>query len=327
MRALVIDTDGGIDDAVALWWALAHPGVDVVAVLATWGNVGADGAAANVARILTAAGRPDIPVALGADGPVGPTPLATRAGHVHGEDGLGGCADRWPTGGAQLVAEPAPELLARLTAERPGELDLVAVGPLSTVAAALRGDPGIAGRARSLTVMGGSVRSGGNALPCAEANIAHDPTGAAEVVGAGWSTEAPPLLVGLDVTSLALLGPDDLAAADAGRTTAGRFLADPLHHYTGYYGRSGQAPAGWSPCHDLVATIAAVEPGLVTEAPTVPLAVDTGGSAAWGATVADFRPVPEADEAPAGFAPWRVALRADADRLRAAFRTLVAGAP
>jgi purine nucleosidase len=199
------------------------------------------------------------------------------------------------------------------------------VGPLSTVAAALRDDPGIAGRTRSLTVMGGSVTAGGNALPLAEANIAHDPVGAAEVVAIGWAGERPPLLVGLDVTARALLGPDELAAAEAGGTTAGRFLLGPLHHYSGYYARSGQAPVGWSPCHDLVATIAAADDALVTEAPTLPLAVDTGQSAAWGATVADLRPVPDADEVPAGFMPWRVALQADVDYLRAAFRTLVGG--
>jgi inosine-uridine nucleoside N-ribohydrolase len=324
MRSLIIDTDGGIDDAVALWWALSRPEVEVVAVLATWGNVGADGAAANASRILTAAGRTDIPLALGASGPVGPAPLMNRAEHVHGEDGLGGTAAEWPAD-APVSAEPAAELLARLTGERPGELDLVTVGPLSTVAAALRADPGTATRTRSLTVMGGSVAAGGNALPLAEANIAHDPVGAAEVVAAGWVGERRPLLVGLDVTARALLGPEDLAAAEAAGTTAGRFLVGPLHHYGGYYERSGQAPVGWSPCHDLVATIAAVDDALVTSAPTVPLAVDTGRSAAWGATVADFRPVPEADEVPAGFAPWRVALEADLDYFRAAFRALVAG--
>jgi purine nucleosidase len=325
VRSIVIDTDGGIDDAVALWWALAQPDVEVVAVLTTWGNVGADGAAANVARILVAAGRTDVPVALGLDGPIGPTPLDRRGGHVHGEDGLGGCADRWPTGGVGPGPEPAGALLARLTAERPGELDLVTVGPLSTVAGALRDDPGIAGRVRSLTVMGGSVAAGGNALPLGEANIAHDPTAAAEVVAAPWATEAPPLLVGLDVTRYALLGPDEMALASAGLTVAGRFLADPLAHYAGFYARSGQAPVGWSPCHDLAATIAAVDSPLVTEARVVPLAVDTGGSAAWGATVADLRPRPEVDEPPLGFAPWRVALDADADRLRAEFRSLVEG--
>jgi purine nucleosidase len=325
VHSLVIDTDGGIDDAVALWWALSRPDVEVLAVLATWGNVGADGAAANVARILAAAGRPDIPVALGVDGPIGPTPLGRRRRHVHGEDGLGGCADRWPTGDAGLAAEPAGELLARLTAERPGEVSLVTVGPLSTVAHALRAEPGIASRVRSLTVMGGSVAAGGNALPLGEANIAHDPTAAAEVVAAPWATEERPLLVGLDVTRYALLGPDEMALAGAGHTVAGRFLADPLAHYAGYYARSEQAPAGWSPCHDLAATIAAVDAALVTEARLLPLAVDTGGSAAWGATVADLRPRLEADDAPPGFAPWRVALDADAGRLRAEFGWLVGG--
>lgn len=327
MRSLVIDTDGGIDDAVALWWAVSRPDVEVVAVLATWGNVGLDGAVANCSRVLTAAGRTGVRLARGAAGPVGPTPLTNRAEHVHGDDGLGGQGERWPAD-VSPTGESAGELLARLTAERPGELDLVTVGPLSTLAAALRDDPGIAGRVRTLTVMGGSVGVGGNALPLAEANIAHDPQGAAEVVAAPWAGERRPLLVGLDVTARALLGPEDMAAAEAGGragSIAGQFLVGPLEHYAAYYARSGQAPPGWSPCHDLVATMAAVDDELITEAPTVPLSVDTGRSAAWGATVADLRPVPEADEAPAGFTPWRVALDVDVDRFRAAFRALVAG--
>ena len=258
---------------------------------------------------------------------MGPTPLMTRAGHVHGDDGLGGWGERWPAD-VPLTDEPAGEVLSRLTAERPGQIDLVTVGPLSTVAAALRDDPGIAAaRARSPS-WGGRWASGGNALRSPRPTSPTIQLGAAEVVAAPWGGDRRPLLVGLDVTARALLGPEDLAAADAGGragSTAGRFLAGPLEHYAGYYTRSGQAPPGWSPCHDLVATMAVVDDELITEAPTVPLAVDTGRSAAWGATVADLRPVPEADESPAGFTPWRVALDVDVDRFRATFRSLVAG--
>lgn len=156
-RRLVIDTDGGVDDAVALWWALRAPEVEVVALVATWGNADRDAAAANLCRILHAAGHPEVPVALGATEPTGPTPLAHVAAHVHGDDGLGGHAHRWPTGGVEPVAEPAVELLARLAAEHPGELDLVTIGPLSTLALALAAAPELRSGYRSLTVMGGSV--------------------------------------------------------------------------------------------------------------------------------------------------------------------------
>lgn len=320
-RKLVIDTDGGVDDAVALWWALAAPDVEVVALSATWGNTDRDAAAANLCRILHAAGRPDIPIALGAVEATGPSPLGHVAAHVHGADGLGGHGHRWGTGGVVPVAEPAEELLARLAVEQPGELHLVTIGPLSTVARALAAAPELAGGYASLTVMGGSVLAGGNALPAAEANIAHDASAAAAVVQAAWRGAEPPLLVGLDATMQALLAVDvELAAAHASGTAAGRFLADPLAGYAAFYESVAQTPPGTFPCHDLVAVMAAAGRPVITEAPTYPLAVDTGGSAAWGATVADRRPVPESDIA--GFAPWRVALAADPAPFREAVRSL-----
>nr|MBA2282773.1 nucleoside hydrolase [Acidimicrobiia bacterium] len=183
---VIVDTDGGVDDATALWWALTDPRVDVVGILVTWGNVDLDMAAMTVFRVLAAAGRPDIPVALGADDAIGPTPLTGRATFVHGVDGLGGHGHRWSTGGLTPVSETAAQLLTRLTGERPGELVLLTLGPLSTTAAALRDEPAIAERVADLVVMGGAVARGGNAQPAGEANVAHDPEAAAIVVGAGW---------------------------------------------------------------------------------------------------------------------------------------------
>jgi purine nucleosidase len=310
---IVLDTDGGTDDAVALWWALTDPRVELVGILATWGNVDLDVAAATCCRVLNAAGRGDVPVALGEPDALGPAPLTERATFVHGEDGLGGTAARWPTGDVGPVDETATDLLDRVTAERPGEITLVTVGPLSTTAAALRARPGIAGRVRELVVMGGVVAEPGNALPLCEANIAHDPVAAAEVVAAPWTS--PPLLVGLDATHRAVVDAELLALADEGRTAAARMLAEPLRAYAAFCETARQPGAGAYPCHDLLAVIAAVDPAIITDAPTVPLAIDTGGSAAWGATVADLRPVP--GRGLAGHHPWRVALDVDAERWRA----------
>jgi purine nucleosidase len=318
---MIIDTDGGTDDAVALWWALGDPRIDVVAITVTWGNVGLDTAAATVRRVLAAAGRTDVPVALGADAPLGPTPLEGLSTHVHGTDGLGGHAGGWPLGDVAPVDEPAPELLARLTAERPGELDVVTIGPLSTLAQAVELDPALVERTRSLTVMGGAVARAGNSLPVGEANVAHDPAAAATVVSAGWTTDEPPLLVGLDVTLQALFDADDLALADEGRTVAARFLAGPMRAYADFYARSRQTASGGAACHDLLAVQAAVDPTVITESPVLPLAVDTGGSAAWGATIADRRTLAQSTRP--GFAPWRVALAVDTPTFRAAFRSLL----
>ena len=88
-RRLIVDTDGGIDDAAALWWCITHPSLEVVGVTTVWGNVGARLATDNVLRILEAAGLGDVPVALGEQGPIGAAPQLGSASWIHGDDGLG----------------------------------------------------------------------------------------------------------------------------------------------------------------------------------------------------------------------------------------------
>lgn len=318
---VIIDSDGGCDDAAAIWFALTDPRLDVVALVATWGDLTREESAANLCRIAHYAGRPDVPVALGATGPGAAAPPLGRAPHVHGEDGLGGTADRWPLpAGAAPVAEPATELVARLTAERPGEVALCTIGPLTTLAAALDADPGVAGRTRELVVMGGSASYGGNATPATEANVGHDPVAAQDVVAAAWRAGGPrPLLVGLDATMAALLDAEDLALAVEGRTPAGAMLGGALSYYAAFYAASGATPPATFPCHDLLAALCLADPTVVRAAPVLPLAVDCGGGAAWGTTVVDRRPGGATTD---GFHPWRIALEVDAPRFRATFRAL-----
>lgn len=311
--SLVLDTDGGTDDAVALWWALGEPDVEVLAVLATAGNVDRDTAAANAGRLLRVAGRPDVPVALGPAGPVGGTtggagPAAGdgRMASRHGDDGLGGTAGRWAPAEVGPSAEAGAELLGRLSCLRTGEIDLVTIGPLTTLAAALRIDPGVATRLRTLTVMGGAVAPGSRTVRRSEANVGHDPAAAAQVLGAPWATAGPPTLVPLDLTLATLLAPGDLAAAAAGQTPAAGFVAEPLRRYARRWAETGRLPAGSCPCHDLVAVLAAVRPEVLTGADQRRLTVE-GEPAAPGV-------------------PWRVATAVDTARFRSAFRTMV-GAP
>ena len=308
-----------------LWWALTSPLVEVVAITTVWGNVGLDLATANICRVLHAAGRDDIPVAVGAAGPVGAAPELRVPDFIHGADGLGDT--NRPAAPFGPGDEPAVELLTRLVRERPGELTLVTLGPLSTIAELVRSDLAWASAVRELVVMGGAVASHGNALPAGEANIAHDPVGAAAVVGAAWA--APPLLVGLDVTHEATFSETEWAALDRRANPAAEFLAEPLAFYRRF--GSSLTPTGESPCHDLLATMAVVMPDLV-DAPVLPLAVVADPGPAWGATIADRR-VPyfaragedAEQELPEGFSPWRVALGVDVERFRAEVRTLFGG--
>jgi purine nucleosidase len=308
---VVIDTDPGVDDAVALWHALTSPDFAVLGLTTVHGNVPVEIAAANATRIAAAASRPDVPVALGAAGAAGPTPVDGHPEWIHGADGLGGHASEWTMGA--FAPEPASALLRRLVDERPGEVAVVTLGPLSNVAEVLAEDPSWAGRVQRLVMMGGSVAVGGNATPAAESNIAHDPAAAAAVVAAAWSSA--PLLVGLDATHEAVLAAEDFALCAEHRTAAAAFCDGPLQFYRDAIG----PPDGSCPCHDLLAVLALGNPELVHSS-VLPVAVDTAGGAAWGATVVDRRT--RIRQPAVGFSPWAVALGADRTRFRTAARAL-----
>ena len=307
---LIIDTDGGIDDAVALWWAFTNPDVDVRAITTVHGNVDLDRVVANIAIVLHAVGRADIPVGVGEAQAVGPAPELLRASFIHGFDGLGDCGH-----GPDLPVRDIPAALgvnvstAASLFERFGDdATVVTLGPLSTLAAVLEGNPTIASRARRLVVMGGAFASPGNAYPAAEANIVHDPVAAQRVLEAGWNE--PPLLVGLDVTHEATLTPSEVALVAEHRNPSAVFCDGPLKTYARFGGAF--CDEGEFPCHDLLATMAAVLEDIVT-GPLLPVSVQTSPGPAWGMTVADFRQpfferAGNAQAAPAGFVSCRVAL-------------------
>lgn len=325
---LVVDSDGGIDDAAALTWLAHRPEVELAAVTAVGGNVGVRAAARNLCAILQQAGRPDVPVHVGLE-PTDPAPEVLAPVTIHGHDGLGDCGVPDPDEG-QLSPVPAR---AALAAELARGTRLLTLGPLTNLAGVLRAEPGLAAGAPGPVVMGGSARAGGNAQPVAEANVAHDPLAAATVLGAAWRT--PPVLVGLDATHRATLGAEEFELLGRRATPAARFLAGPLAFYRRESGTF--CPPGQTPCHDLLAAMVVVHPELV-DAHVLPVAVDVGGSAAWGQTVVDLRPLLAArsrGQAPAGpvvggnaagtGAPVAVALDADAPGFRKLFREFVGG--
>jgi purine nucleosidase len=321
---MVIDTDGGVDDAVALFFAATAVDIDLVAVTVVHGNVDVEMAAANVCKVLWAAGRRDIPVLIGERAPLGPVPSLRPADFIHGQDGLGNTYR--PRAPYEANSGSVAELWEQLLTQRPDQIVLVTLGPLSNVAAALRVAPQLAKGFARLVVMGGAVTTHGNALPLAEANIAHDPVAAQEVVQAGW--RAPSLLVGLDVTHVATLTETEMDLFGQHRTEAAKFLDEPLR----FYGASAGTfcPAGEFPCHDFLAVLAAARP--VVSGPLVPLAVQTAPGPAWGATVADFRQAhfelagaSSVQGSLPGFATWEVGLQVDVAAFRSALHDLAAG--
>jgi inosine-uridine nucleoside N-ribohydrolase len=246
-RAVVIDTDPGIDDAMAIAVALASPELEVLALTTTFGNHDLVTTTANAQRVLDAMGRPEIPVIAGAHRPL------VRGGHqpatsVHGLDGLGD-ADLPPPSRPPVAGLHAAQRIVDLVRERPGEITLVPIGPLTNLALALHLDPGIADQVAGVVAMGGAVRVPGNVTPAAEANIWNDPEAADLVLGADW----PVTLLGLDVTAQLAADRGMLDRIDALGTPGAHLVSVTAPAYVDFH-RVVEGFDGIH-CHD-VATIA-----------------------------------------------------------------------
>lgn len=216
---LVIDTDTGSDDAIALLMALGHPTATVRALTTVAGNVELDQATENAKHCLLVAGQSDVPVYVGCDRPLVRT-LETAA-EVHGADGLGNVN----LGPSNLVQEPAHAVtaLVDLAAESNGAYTLVTLGPLTNVAAALAIDPDLLTRFDTTVVMGGAPDMVGNVSDMAEFNIWVDPEAAARVFAAPGER----VMVGWNVSmSAAHVSPEQRKAMAATGTEAGQFAHD-----------------------------------------------------------------------------------------------------
>jgi inosine-uridine nucleoside N-ribohydrolase len=268
LERYLIDTDPGIDDAVAITLAVAG-GHAVGAICTVAGNVAEEQTATNAARVLAALGA-EVPICRGSPLPLLRAPLDAQ-GH-HGADGLGGALP-----GAR---PPAPGLPAyRRLLDFDGTV--VALGPLTNVALAVLCDRTWPRRVRRLVVMGGELRVGGNVTAAAEFNFHCDPEAAAIVLAAGF----PRLdLVPLDCRQELALGPEEWERLTAlpGRT------AGVVRRLVAFW--SDRIRSGWRPAlYDAVAWMAAIHPELFRWE-DVRLEVDTAGGAAYGACLADRRP-------------------------------------
>lgn len=277
---IVLDCDTGIDDTLALFYAALTPEVELVAVTSVWGNVPVEVAARNNLALVELLGL-EIPVAAGAAGPINGSP-AEFAAHVHGDDGQGNRGIQEPRGA--LADEHAAVLIVTLARAHPGELDLVATGPLTNLALALGLEPRLPALLRSVTVMGGAADAPGNRTAAAEANIWHDPEAAAAVVSARWDLT----LVPLDVTMRVLLTDAHRARLVAANTPASCRAAEITDFYFEFF-RQESFDRRCSPVHDVLAVATAagdLEPRL---APRIAVAVDCSDGPSRGATICDTR--------------------------------------
>jgi purine nucleosidase len=275
-----LDCDTGIDDAMAIAYLLASESIDLLGVGAVSGNIPAAVGARNTLDLLALAGRPDIPVALG-EHDFQAAAFHGGATHVHGANGIGGV--ELPDSGGSVVTESAAEMLVRLAHERPGQLHVLAIGPLTNLAAALRLDPSIAGLVKEVTIMGGAALVPGNVTAVAEANIHNDPEAAAEVFAADWFITMVPL----DATMASLIEADDRDALLASPKPVARAIGAMLDTYFDFYvtafGRRTSA------LHDPLAAAIAVGDLRLGTAPTVHVVVDTTDGPGRGQTIAELR--------------------------------------
>ncbi len=255
MLRLVVDTDTGIDDALALMLLASLPDVEVVAVTTTHGNCTTEASTANARFVLDGCGLGHVPVTGGLSAPlVGELSVAW---FVHGHDGLGDCGVAPPPAPPAPAGATAVEALLDLAAREPGELHLLALGPLTNLGAALRVDPDVLAAFRSVTVMGGAGPRLGPGDPDAtlgvgDPNTYHDPEAARLVAAAPG---APVTLVGVDVTISTVGDAAHLARLEAADTPHGRLAAQISRYYVDFYERSSGTRA--LTLHDPVAALVA----------------------------------------------------------------------
>lgn len=288
VHRMLIDADTGIDDALAILYALKCPDIRVEGITTVFGNINVDQATENTLRIVKLADPGyEVPVARGAERPYS-RPLGGFSEDVHGANGIGGVelppSDRKPAG------EDAASFIVRKINENPGELTLVTLGRLTNVAHALKRDPGIVGKVKSVVVMGGAVHAPGNVTPVAEANFWGDPEAADLVVQSGL----PVTLVGLDVTMKTRITQNHLDLLHRFGSPENRdviaFMQQSLTHYFRFYQASNRW-IGAAPLHDPLTVLVAADPSLV-KMQTMKIAVDCGNTRCAGMVVADLRANP-----------------------------------
>lgn len=228
MQKIILDTDPGIDDAQAIAFAVAHPELDLLGLTTVFGNADIATTTNNALLILEKFGCPEIPVAKGAAEPMAQARMPAPD-FVHGSDGLGNLNLK-KSQGVTLDASAA-EFIVAMANKFPGEISLVAVGPLTNIAAAVSLDPDLPSKLKELVVMGGTVAAFGNVSPVAEANFINDPHAADTVCGFDW----PLRIIGLDVTLEVMLTDFDLAKLRDKAGQTGQFIWDTSRFYVDFY--------------------------------------------------------------------------------------------
>ena len=252
---IIIDTDPGIDDAMAIFLAFQAPELEVIGLTTIFGNVSVNMATDNAISLCDMADQ-HIPVAKGIAMPwVGPE--SSYAHFVHGDNGMGNVPipapsrDADPRSAAQFIIDSAKQY--------PGEVTLVAVGPLGNLAMALRLEPELPKLLKRVVIMGGAARTRGNVSPVAEANIWNDPYGAEIAFNAGWNLT----MIGLDVTYSVSYDQAFLSKLAELNPKLGAYIKDIAQYYVKFYSEQYQdvaVPVCYF--HDAMAIAQVIDPSL-----------------------------------------------------------------
>ena len=260
-RKIIIDTDPGIDDAMAIFLAFNAPQLDVLALTTTFGNVAVELATKN-ALILSEVAGVNVPVAQGVAVPLVAAPLPPPD-FVHGSDGFGNI--NWPAPKGQADERSAAQMIVDLVHQYPNQVTIVALGPLGNLAKALALDPSIVELVDEVILMGGADKEPGNVSPVAEANIINDPHAADIVFTASWQVT----MVGLDVTHRVMINDkflDNIRQADTDKQ-CGEFLYQATQFYFNFYQQTFDIEGCY--VHDASTIVYAIAPDIFTTTPGV----------------------------------------------------------
>ena len=275
---LILDTDPGVDDAIAILLALTSPQADVLGLTTVGGNVSRARATRNALALLQAAGRADVPVARGAARPLTGRYRPSVAFH-----GPGGLSARLPVPAAQAIDAAAVNFLEAQLSAAPGDVTIVALGPLTNLARLERKRPGILSRSAGLVIMGGAVETRGNVTPRAEFNIYSDPLAASRVLG----LDTPMTLA--DLAACRQVGISrEQAGGLSSDTPLGRLA---LRMLQGWFARDARRER--FEFYDPLAVALALDPGIATARQVSPT-VGTAPGEHWSETTVAGEPGPVA---------------------------------
>ena len=273
-QQVIIDTDPGIDDAMAILLALNSPELKVEALTVVPGNVEAWQGLENALKLVSLAGRCDVPVAGGAQHPLNQKLITAQ--FWHGKNGLAGV--ELPPSKCKADSHFGPDLIIELVHKYPHEITLIPVGPLTNIALAVAKDPSIVGLVKDVVIMGGSI-TGGNVNGAAEANIYGDPEAASIVFNAGWIVT----MIGSDVGERTLMTRKHLSQLQALHGPESDFISKLADFYVTRSEKSGYSGAAM---YDPLAVATMIDPTLVT-LKQMRVDVETKGEFTRGETVAN----------------------------------------